>query len=64
MNNKITNDNINDDGVELENKEKIKQTARVSVSKYVTLVKSNNKNFKVEFLHETRGMAIFGIRCK
>ena len=58
MNNKISNDNINDDDVELENKGKIKQTAKVSVSKYVTLVKSNNKNFNVEFLHETRGLTI------
>ena len=64
MNNKISNDNINDDDVELENKGKIKQTAKVSVSKYVTLVKSNNKNFNVEFLHETRGLTIFGITCK
>ena len=48
MNNYISN-NINDDDVELENKEKIKQTARASVSKYVTFVISDKKDFKVEF---------------
>jgi hypothetical protein len=46
VNNYISNNNINDDDddVELENKEKIKQTARASVSKYVTFVNSDKKD--------------------
>jgi len=49
VNNNIINNNIHDDDLELEKKEKINETARANVSNYVKFGKSDKKDFKVGF---------------
>jgi hypothetical protein len=49
VNNNIINNNIHDDDLELEKKQKINEMARAKVSNYVKFGKSDKKDFKVAF---------------